>query len=522
MIRKRNPHFVGFLLLLCLPILVAAAPKERAPAVAGSFYPDDPAQLAAAVRGFMAKAKPPEGGAKPLALIAPHAGIIFSGQIAADAYSQAASYNYDLIVILGTNHTVAPFKAGAVSPSDGFRTPLGLAGIDRETARVLTDGSKRFSFQEEPHRREHSIEVQLPFIQILFPRTPILPIIVGDSDPDLVSDLGKQLAKVLTGKSALIVASSDLSHYPAYDDAEQVDHATLELIATMKVDRIHDGLHMLDRPIPALVTRACGEAPILTAIAAVREMGARSSRIVSYANSGDTAVGDHERVVGYGAVVFTAQEGPIPAPPWSERTSRKAETAIRSSAVPGELSKEAQVELLSIAREAITRYLAEGTVSMIRKESEELTRKSGAFVTLKKSGHLRGCIGRMVADTPLAQTVGQVALQAAFEDPRFSPVTAREMPSIDIEISVLTIPKAVSGASEIVVGRDGVILWKDGRSATFLPQVAGEQGWGRDEMLGQLCLKAGLPSECWKSGAQFRTYQAFVFAEKELRAEKAK
>jgi AmmeMemoRadiSam system protein A len=146
-----------------------------------------------------------------------------------------------------------------------------------------------------------------------------------------------------------------------------------------------------------------------------------------------------------------------------------------------------------------------------------LQQPRGAFVTLKKKGELRGCIGRIIGDEPLGKLVGTMAMQAAFNDSRFRPLAADELNDIEIEISVLTPMKQVGGAADVVVGRDGVVLSKDGYHAVFLPQVAPEQGWNRDEMLDNLCRKAGLDTGCWKEGAQFSTFQAVVFSESQFR-----
>lgn len=240
----------------------------------------------------------------------------------------------------------------------------------------------------------------------------------------------------------------------------------------------------------------------MAAMAAAGAMGAEGGRIVSYAHSGDIAVGERDRVVGYGAVVLGSGFEKVPA------------AAPGGPAAPdGQLSAEDKKGLLALARETISRYLSTQTVPLPRGFGPAALERRGVFVTLKKRGALRGCIGRMTPDRPLANLVGTIALQSAFEDSRFSPVTLTELPELKIDISVLTPMKQVSGPAEIVVGRDGVVFQKGGRSAVFLPQVAPEQGWGRDEMLDHLARKAGLPTGAWREGAQFSTFQALVFGE---------
>ena len=483
--------------------------EARKPAVAGQFYPSDPVKLSRAVEDFLDDALPPSGE-RPIAIVCPHAGYIFSGQIAADAYKEAAGFDYETVVILGVNHTTPGFDAISVYPSGGFETPLGNAPIDEALAASVMAADKRFTFDGRVHEREHSIEVQVPFIQIVFPKAKILPVVVGSQDPDVCARFGEVLAGAAGGKSILIVASSDLSHYPGYEDAVRVDRATLEAIASLDAEKYESlTARWMQEPPPKLDTCACGEGPILVAIAAAKKLGANRARIISYANSGSTLVGDRSRVVGYGAVSFVAPgRAAIPS-----STMAPAEPPTGESAA---LAAEDKTTLLRFARETIRRYLTTETIPLPRGFDPALARLSGAFVTLKKNGELRGCIGHMSEDLPLCQVVGYCALQSAFNDRRFGPVEVDELDEVEIEISVLTPYKRVGGYEEIRVGRDGVVMEKDGRSAVFLPSVAVEQGWTRDEMLEHLSMKAGLPSDAWKNNAVFHTFQATAFRESKL------
>jgi AmmeMemoRadiSam system protein A len=345
----------------------------------------------------------------------------------------------------------------------------------------------------------------VPFAQVLFPKARILPMVVASSEPAVADRLGAALAKVLRGRNAVVVASSDLSHYPSAKDAAAVDRRVLAAMAGMDGAALREAIAREEaRGIRGLGTCACGEAPVLAAIAAAKALGAARGVVVSYANSGDVAVGEKDRVVGYGAVAYCRSSGE------SDRE------ALREPEVPpdGPLDEGTKRALLAYARETIRRYQDTGMVPMPRSLPAPTRRLQGAFVTLTHDGgQLRGCIGRIVPDGPLGWTVGAMALQAAFEDPRFPPLAPGELPKLHIEISALTPMKAVKGADEIVVGRDGVLLSKDGRSAVFLPQVATEQGWSRDEMLDHLSRKAGLPPGSWRQGARFSVFQAEVFGE---------
>ena len=484
--------------------------KTRAPVVAGKFYPDSPWRLKMAVEKFLQDAVPAKLK-NPVAIIVPHAGYIFSGQICADGFKQVSHQQYDLVVILGTNHTGPGFQKVSLYPGEGFRTPLGTAVIDREVVSALKEADPSDCLLDKSlHEQEHSIEVIVPFIQVLFPQARIVPAVVGSPSIPLCARFGQALAQVLKNKRALIVASSDLSHYPEAKEASAVDRKTLETITKMDPVLLQTAIQtQMKRPPANLETCACGEAPILAAMAAARGLGATHGQIVSYANSGDSTIRpDRSRVVGYGAVVFAKGEDEMikdgrPGP----------STGVPANGL-GTADKKA---LLRFARETISRLLLTETVPLARGFPPHLQKPQGVFVTLKKKGELRGCIGQIIGDEPLSKLVGVMALQSALNDRRFSPVTADELTDIEIEISVLTPLKPVSAPGDILIGRDGVLLAKDGHSAVFLPQVAQEQGWNRDEMLAQLCLKAGLNRACWKQQPQLSTFQAIVFSESEFK-----
>jgi hypothetical protein len=354
------------------------------------------------------------------------------------------------------------------------------------------------------HAAEHSVEVQVPFAQRLFPNASVVAAIVASEDPGVVTKFGRTLGRLLAGRRALIVASSDLSHYPSWRDAAAVDRRTLEAMASLDPERLRTAASPAGRGVPNLATCACGEAAVLAAMEAARALGAARGRVVSYANSGDLAVGDPGRVVGYGAVVFTAGTA-------GSDTSAVLPHAPAAQAMPPTAADKKQ--MLALARETIRRYLDIGSVPLARGFSAAMERPQGVFVTLRSRGALRGCIGQMVPDRPLRVLVGSMALAAAFDDQRFEKLRASELRDLEVEISVLTPFKEVPGPGAIVVGRDGVLLQKDRHSAVFLPQVATEERWTRDELLDNLCAKGGMAAGCWRAGARLSTFQADVFKE---------
>lgn len=278
----------------------------------------------------------------------------------------------------------------------------------------------------------------------------------------------------------------------------------------MKLDSIY--LHniiqaQMQRRATKLVSCARGETPILRAMAATKALGANHGSIARYAKSGQTSTGSKRRIADCGAVARSAQEPAETKAPSLEIPPREASIELTDS------DKKA---LLALARKTIADFLKGGGVPLPRGLSPALYQKRGAFVTLRKNGELRGCIGHLEGDKPLCEVVGSMALQAAFEDPRFEPLTGEELSEIVIEISVLTPCQPISSPDQIVPGRDGVLLKQNGRQAVFLPQVAAERHWTREEMLDHLCLKAGLKPGSWGKNTQLFTFQALVFQESDF------
>ncbi len=505
-----GPLAIVFALALVLVPACAAGPaggrtaeSARPPAVAGAFYPGDAGKLKEAVKDYMDDALPPRGE-RPLAIVVPHAGYAFSAQIAADAFKQAAGFSYDVVVILGTNHTTPGFDGVSVYQGGGYRTPLGVVRIDRKLAEALLAADKVVTFRPEVHAREHSVEVQVPFVQTVFPGVPVVTAVVGDANLGLAKRFGTVLAKALKGRKALIVASSDLSHFPSRNDAEQVDRKTLEAMASLDPAALSASSRFLMKEARrGLATCACGEGPVMTAMVAAKALGARRGVVISYANSGETVMGEPGRVVGYGSVVFTAGSG-------DPDTSVLTQTSSGNGAPLTQADKR---YLLRLARRSIEQYLTTGTLPLPRLYSPGLRAPRGAFVTLKRKGDLRGCIGYMAGDLPLALTVARTALDSAFKDGRFRSLRPYELKGLTVEISAMTPMERVDGPGAVVVGRDGVLIEKGGHRAVFLPQVAPEQGWTREEMLEHLCLKAGLDADAWRHGANFYTFRAEVFGE---------
>ncbi len=461
--------------------------RVRPSAIAGSWYPADPQELARMIDGML-EAEPAVDGA-PIALIVPHAGYVYSGPVAAAGFRQLTRGDYDVAVIIASDHQ-APLSAPiSVWAEGGFETPLGVVPVDAELAQALIQADPRITFDPAAHEGEHPIEIQLPFLQRVCPQCRIVPILMGADDEATVQALADALLRVLPGRRAVVIASSDLSHYPRREDAVSVDGAVLAAIETGDPARVRRTIATaMAQGVPGLVTCACGEGPILVAMRVAAGLGADTISVLRYANSADSPYGDPGRVVGYGAVMF-----------WRH--------------TPPDLTPSRQQALLELARRTLEEYLQKRTIPSYETDDPHLLRPSGAFVTLRKGGELRGCIGHLRADTPLYRTMQEMAVATATEDPRFPPLTRKELDAVTIEISVLSPFHRLTDPSQVEVGTHGLLILKDGRQGLLLPQVAVEEGWDRRAFLDGLCRKAGLSERCWREGATLYAFTALVFGE---------
>ncbi len=473
----------------------------REPVVAGSFYPADAGTLRSELEKYFSGFESVETDPDIAALIAPHAGYVFSAPVAAAAYARLdPEHEYKRIFVIGTSHHVLLDGASVYCRGD-YRTPLGTVPVDRELANRLISENRLFTFQEGAHRQEHSIEVQLPFLQYRLKKPFLLvPVVIGTQSAATCRKLAEILKPYFTPEN-LFVISSDFSHYPAYADAVINDRSTGLAIESNSPEKFMSTLSANEtKHIPGLATSCCGWSSVLTLL----DMTAKEKDIrvdhLSYMNSGDSPYGDKERVVGYHAFALTRVRPEHDEPSFTLRMEDKR-------------------ILLTIAREAIEARLNGQSPPPVAEEglSAELNQSCGAFVTLTINGSLRGCIGRFMSTDPLWEVVQQMAISSAFYDSRFSPVTRDEMKRIDIEISVLTPLKRIRSADEFRLGEQGIYMVKDGRSGTFLPQVAESTGWTKEEFLGHCARdKAGIGWDGWRD-AELYTYEALVFDEKELK-----
>ncbi len=463
-------------------------PVVRPATQANRFYTGDARELSEEVDSFLALHRGATIYHHVAAVIVPHAGYYFSGRVAASAYmSVPADQPYKRIFLLGPSHHEWLDGASVNTEADYYATPLGNVKVDRETARSISDADSVFSYQPKAHDREHCLEVQLPFLQRrLGDVPPIVPIIISTNDFNKLKRIAHVLKPYFTEEN-LFVISSDFSHYPSYEDACEVDALTGKAIETGSVEAFIAALEQNARSGKRnLATSACGELAIATLMLMMD--GSYEVKHLMYQNSGDADNHDHSRVVGYHSFAI-----------------------VRKSDAGFALSDDEKRLLKEIALTSIKDSLAGKEISHSSPLTTHLSAKCGAFVSLHKHGRLRGCIGHFGEDIPLHEIVAEMARAAAFEDPRFMPVTADELADIDIEISVLTPMRRIESLDEFELHRHGIYIRKGYRSGTFLPQVADEVNWTKEEFVSHCAQdKAGIGWDGWKD-AELYVYEVIVF-----------
>jgi hypothetical protein len=471
--------------------------QNRQPAVAGQFYPSDSAELQRTLKKLFSKTPVRDANSEVRAIISPHAGYVFSGEVAAAAFNQLnPEKEYKTIFVIGSSHRNS-FAGGSVYSIGNYITPLGTVKTDFETAQKLVAGNKVFAFDPNYHRAEHIIEVQIPFLQYCLEKDfKIVTILLGTQNKETCRQIAAALKPYFSPEN-LFVISTDFSHYPAYNDAVKTDKKMADAIATNDPAYFIKALDSsTEKKVVNLSTPCCSWPCVLTLMYLTEDKDDILYKQLMYKNSGDSEYGEKNRVVGYYALSVV---------------KKKQDTML--------LTETEKKELLLLARNAIQSFLAEkGIPEMdIKSLPPALCAKAGAFVTLKKQGQLRGCIGHFDADEPLCKTVQKMAVAAANRDSRFSAVTAKEMNLIDIEISVLTPLQKIQNVNQIRLGTDGIYIKKGFRSGTFLPQVATDTGWDLEEFLGHCARdKAGIGWDGWKEeDTEIFVYQAIVFGENE-------
>jgi AmmeMemoRadiSam system protein B/AmmeMemoRadiSam system protein A len=472
---------------------------NREPVVAGQFYPDNINDLRQTIKKHFREAKEKVSDNGLRAIIVPHAGYVFSGTVAASSYKQInPGKEYDNIFILAPSHRTQ-FEGASIYSVGNYRTPLGEVKVNRKLANQLINAHDVFDYIPKAHQEEHSLEVQLPFLQYYLKNEfRIVPVVFGTRNVNTIQQIARVL-KPYYDDNNLFVISTDFSHYPKYKDAVEVDQSTADAIVSNSPDQLIRALRKNSKSnYDNLLTSMCGWPGVLSLLYITEGKSNVEISKVMYRNSGDET-GDKGRVVGYWSIAFF-------------------ENQTEDRDMSFQLNSQEKTILLEIARETLEGFIREGDIPDISEDklTETLKEPAGAFVTLQKDGELRGCIGRFNPDEPLYKIVQNMAIASSTQDVRFPDVTEEELDDIEIEISVLTPMEKVSSPDDIKLGVHGVYIKRGPHSGTFLPQVAQATGWSKEEFLGHCARdKAGLSWDAWKEeDTELYTYRAIIFHEK--------
>lgn len=472
---------------------------DRNPVASGRFYSAHADKLEIEIANMISEASElttvTYNGNDILGIIAPHAGYVFSGIVAASAFMHLKDVPVrKKVFLLGSSHHT-DFNGASIYNIGHYLTPFGKVKVDLELANQLIDNSELFNFVHSAHTHEHSIEVMLPFIQYLWNNDfEIIPIIIATHQKETCQKIAQELQPHFNAEN-LFVISTDLSHYPEYNDAINIDKLTIEATATGKPDILYEQIQLnKHKNISNLATSMCGWTSVITSMyMAENKIGTKYLSLL-YQNSGDAKLyGDNDRVVGYQSMLIT-----IPI---------KIEEQFQ-------LSDNEKQKLISTARESIEYYQShkEHLTPSLKDLTENLKCPGGAFVSIYSGNELRGCIGRMHSTkTPLIHIISDVAVSAAFHDSRFEPLSLEEIQHSTIEISVLTPLKKINSINEFILGKHGIYIKKDFRTGTFLPQVADNKDWSKEDFLGHCARnKVGIGWDGWLD-AELYTYEAVIF-----------
>jgi hypothetical protein len=511
------------------PVTFAPEParqqRTREPALAGTWYPEGRAALLAGAHLLMRAGAPVDSlPSRPLALVVPHAGWNYSGPVAGAAYRTLRPGDFDRVVVMGPSHRQS-FRGYALDDAASYRTPIGDIPLCDGAFAALQGGEAR----PVPAAvgEEHSVEVELPFLQAALGRFCLVPVLVGETDPATERAFAARLAKLDDGHT-LFVFSSDFSHYgPRFD---YQPFGALSPPVADKVRALNERAVALLSSADAAGFRAylaetgntiCGRNGLATLLELLSRIApkAQAVTLARYASSDIPGLND-DSAVSYVSLAFLREP---PAPRLSPRTAPPRLEDARPDTPP--LSAESGARLVRLARAALDTQLGGGD-ALARQlaawpADREQERRQGVFVTINRKdpaevrtqGKLRGCIGQPEPTFPLYYGTVQAALDAALHDPRFVPVTEAELSRLELEVTVLSPRTPVASYKEIRIGTHGVVLQKGDKAALFLPQVAPEQGWNVEQMLDALAEKAGLPKDGWREGARLSVFTGQVFAE---------
>ncbi len=498
----------------------------RAAAVAGSWYPDEPRHLTSQVEVMLEAAPPWQRTARLRALVVPHAGLRYSGPTAACGYLAVAPGAYQRVIVLAPSHRT-PLRGVAVDPSSHYESPLGRMPVDQDALEWLTSQSGILCSQR-PFVAEHAIEMQLPFLQHRLPQATLVPVLVGESSDE--ADFAALAASIqpLLDDGTLLVVSTDFMHYgrafgyvPFTERVPEQIHAfDAQALDALSRGSFTDFQAVLERTANTI----CGRRPLGLFLHLVPRHWCGEVR--AYTSSGEIT-GDWSHSVSYAALAFSeADDEPARLAAAAEEMLRQAARSGTTASVVGggagvaTLTSAERQQLLRLARRSLEGVAGwpGGPADAPPTLPVALTAPRAAFVSLhrRRDGRLRGCIGWLEARGSLAEAVIENTAGAAVRDPRFEPVTAREVNELEIEISVLGPLLEVVDVEEIQIGRDGLVIVQEDARGILLPQVPVQLGWDRTAFLENVCRKAGLPAGAWRHDAWLRRFEAEVFSESDF------
>jgi MEMO1 family protein len=479
-----------------IPVQDLPTPVNRQAKFSGSFYPAQRSTLESQLRTLFSQALPIEATGTVQTLIVPHAGYEYCGVVAASGYKCIPTdAHYDNIFIIATSHR-EQFEGVSVYSVGNYITPLGEARVNREIAQSLMDGNPNIIFNPRAHNREHSIEVQIPYLQYhLKELPPIVPLVMGSSSISGARDLATALLPWFTPENLFII-SSEFSQYTSFEDAKQVDKLTGEAILKKDPEIFYKSLVTCSKKAtPNLSTPSYGWSSIMTMLYMANRVENLELSPVLYRNSGDSKVGDKQRVVGYWAITGSKKQA-------------KEQTLTLNDAE--------KQQLLEISHSALEFYINTGELPALDPGilSPAMKKPSGVMVSLYMGGRLRGSMANFSSSDPLYAVVEGMTIAAAIHDQRFAPVEEPELKYLEIELSILTPLRKIGSIDEFELGKHGIYMKKGEQSGTFLPHIAHENGWSTEELLGHCASdKAGIGWDGWKEAELF-VYEAIIFGEK--------
>src|SRR6056297_318802 len=463
--------------------------EVRKPAFSGRFYPANSETLKNTINNFFKNISDKPFYKNPKIIIVPHAGYRYSGKIAAEGFRQLKNEDIKNVFLIGPSHRVDIENYLILYDGDYWRTPAGKTKVNKNLVNSMNNDVYNSKINKNVFKMEHSLEVELPFLQNLDNNFQIIPMLLNSKNEEVINDLAKFLVEYLNKDGNYLVVSTDMSHYHDYQTAKKMDLDTCSLIENNKYFKLKNNLKSGDSEL-------CGDSGVLLALRISQKMNLEQ-KFLRYLNSGDLT-GNKTRVVGYSSFVFF------------ESKNKKNNNIIN-------FTEEEKRKMIQIARKSLNTYIMHKKIPNMKIKYEKLYEKRGVFVTLKKNGRLRGCLGYIYPRQKIYRAISNLAISAAVNDYRFPSVTKNELDDIDIEISILTRPKKIKDTGKIILGKHGVIIEKGNKRGVYLPQVAKETGWNKTEFLNHLCHdKAGLKKEAWKNDKSVDIYifESLVFREK--------